>query len=119
MPTYIGDCSASGKASLTGADISLKQITKETKLKAKIELQVCHLIREMVIVPFGVFMSGFGENILHAMPTFVLLSEEEKNKALSKSRDPIEVAEARTSGPVPGTQRLFSVKYLFGQANIT
>lgn len=41
LPTYIGDCSSSGKANLTGADISLKQITKNTKLKAKIELQVC------------------------------------------------------------------------------
>lgn len=41
LPTYIGDCSSSGKATLTGADISLKQITKNTKLKAKIELQVC------------------------------------------------------------------------------
>lgn len=39
LPTYIGDCSSSGKATLTGADISLKQITKNTKLRAKIELQ--------------------------------------------------------------------------------
>ena len=80
MPTYIGDCSASGKAFLTSADISLKQITKEAKLKAKIELQVCHLIREMVMVPFGVFMSGFGAHILGAMHPFVLLSEEERRR---------------------------------------
>ena len=44
MPTYSGDCSSSGKATLTGADICLKHITKETRLKAKIELQVCILI---------------------------------------------------------------------------
>ncbi len=42
LPTYIGDCSSSGKATLSGADINLKQITKNTKLKAKIELQVCY-----------------------------------------------------------------------------
>ncbi|RMX48106.1 hypothetical protein pdam_00002687 [Pocillopora damicornis] len=39
LPTYIGDCSSSGKVTLTGPDISLKQITKSSKLKAKIELQ--------------------------------------------------------------------------------
>ncbi|XP_044184398.1 structural maintenance of chromosomes flexible hinge domain-containing protein 1-like [Acropora millepora] len=39
LPTYSGDCSSSGKATLTGADICLKHITKETRLKAKIELQ--------------------------------------------------------------------------------
>ena len=44
LPTYSGDCSSSGKATLTGADICLKHITKETRLKAKIELQVCILI---------------------------------------------------------------------------
>ncbi|CAH3188145.1 unnamed protein product [Porites lobata] len=80
LPTYIGDCSASGKASLTGADISLKQITKETKLKAKIELQVCHLIREMGMVPSWVFMSCFGAITLGAMPPFVVLSEKEKRR---------------------------------------
>ena len=40
LPTYSGDCSSSGKATLTGADICLKHVTKETRLKAKIELQV-------------------------------------------------------------------------------
>ena len=44
LPTYSGDCSSSGKATLTGADICLKHIAKETRLKAKIELQVCILI---------------------------------------------------------------------------
>ena len=80
LPTYIGDCSASGKASLTGANISLKQITKETRLKAKIELQVCHLIREMGMVPFGVFISCFGAIALRAMPPFVFLSEKENRR---------------------------------------
>ena len=40
LPTYIGDCSSSGRATLTGGDIILKHIIKFTKLKAKIELQV-------------------------------------------------------------------------------
>ena len=44
LPTYGGDCSSSGKATLTGTDICLKHITKETRLKAKIELQVHILI---------------------------------------------------------------------------
>ena len=44
LPTYSGDCSSSGKATLTAADICLKHITKETRLKAKIELQVCMYI---------------------------------------------------------------------------
>lgn len=39
LPTYVGDCSSSGKATLSGPDICLKQITSETKLKARIELQ--------------------------------------------------------------------------------
>ena len=43
---------------------------------AKIELQVCHLFREMVIVPFEVFMSGFGAITLPAIPPFVFLSDK-------------------------------------------
>ena len=43
---------------------------------------------------------------LLAGPAFVLLSEVERKEALSKSGDPIGVAEARTSGPVnPGFNR--------------
>ena len=37
---------------------------------------------------------------LRAGPAFVLSSEVERKEALTKSRDPIGVAEARTSGPV-------------------
>ena len=44
-------------------------------------------------------MSGFGAITLRAMPPFVVLSGKE-NRRLSKSRDPIKVAEARISGPI-------------------
>jgi hypothetical protein len=40
LPTYLGDCSTSGKASLTGGNIVINNLVKPTKLKAKIELQV-------------------------------------------------------------------------------
>ncbi|CAB4024685.1 Hypothetical predicted protein, partial [Paramuricea clavata] len=39
LPTYLGDCSTSGKASLTGGNVVINNLVKPTKLKAKIELQ--------------------------------------------------------------------------------
>ena len=66
----------------------MKQITKETKLKAKIELPLL----------------GFHVRLWCDHPacnaSFCRLEWKGKEEALSKPRDPIEVAEARISGPI-------------------
>ena len=39
LPTYLGDCSTTGKASLSGGNVVINSLVRTTKLKAKIELQ--------------------------------------------------------------------------------
>uniref|UniRef100_A0A6P8HCY5 Structural maintenance of chromosomes flexible hinge domain-containing protein 1-like isoform X2 n=1 Tax=Actinia tenebrosa TaxID=6105 RepID=A0A6P8HCY5_ACTTE len=56
LPTYTGDCSSSGKCSLTGPDISLRlHDNKAMKIKAKIELQhhkeVAPIEKTVIVTP--------------------------------------------------------------------
>lgn len=49
LPTYLGDCSTSGKASLTGGNVVINKLVKTTKLKAKIELQVYLSVHDKIL----------------------------------------------------------------------